>query len=136
MLDNRIVRFLLAGGMAAACNFGSRFIYSQFMPFSYAVLLAFMTGLTVGFLLSKRYVFTTSSNSVAHEMGWFVLINLLGLVQTWGLSVYLVELLPQYSVFGQNPSGQAWAEAVAHFAGVLLPVVTSYVGHRYLTFRE
>ena len=134
-LNYRIVRFLLAGGMAAACNFGSRFLFSIFVDFSTAVVLAFLTGLTVGYLLNKFLVFTTSGNSMAHEVAWFVAINLLALAQTWGLSVYLAQLLPQYAFF-QGAAGPQWSHAIAHGAGVILPVFTSYVGHRYLTFRE
>lgn len=135
LLNYRIVRFLLAGGMAAVCNFGSRFFYSIFVDFSTAVVLAFLTGLTVAYLLTKFLVFTNSGNSVAHEMAWFVAINLFALAQTWGLSVYLAQLLPQYAFF-QGAAGPQWSEAIAHGAGVILPVFTSYVGHRYLTFRE
>lgn len=129
------MRFLLAGGFAALVNFGSRFFYSLFVDFSTAVVLAFMTGLTTGFLLNKRYVFTASRNTVAQEMSWFVLINLLALAQTWGLSVYLAHLLPGViPVRGQL--GLQLSDAIAHGAGVLLPVFTSYLGHKYLTFRE
>ena len=135
LLRHRFIRFLLAGGLAAICNFGSRFLYSVFVDFGTAVVLAFITGLCVGYLLNKRYVFTTSTNSRMHEMSWFLVINLFALLQTWGLSVYLAELLPAYG-FPQNPAGKMWAEAIAHMAGILLPVFTSYIGHRYLTFRE
>lgn len=135
LLNNTVIRFLLAGGLAAACNFGSRFFYSLLVDFSTAVVLAFMTGLTVGFLLNKRYVFTSSRNSIAAQITWFLFINLLALAQTWGLSVYLAQSLPRY-LFEGNASGVEWAEAIAHGAGVLLPVFTSYLGHRYLTFRE
>ena len=135
LLNNTVVRFLLAGGLAAACNFGSRFFYSLFVDFSTAVILAFMTGLTMGFLLNKRYVFTSSRNSIGSQIIWFLFVNLLALAQTWGLSVYLAQSLPRY-LFEGNVSGVEWAEAIAHGAGVLLPVFTSYIGHRYLTFRE
>jgi VIT1/CCC1 family predicted Fe2+/Mn2+ transporter len=64
-----------------------------------------------------------------------VLINLLALAQTWGLSVYLVQVLPDY-VSTDSQSRWELVEAVAHGAGVLLPVFTSYIGHKYLTFRE
>ncbi|NQX89545.1 MAG: GtrA family protein [Halioglobus sp.] len=135
LLDNRMVRFLLAGGLAALVNFGSRFIYSLFVSFSTAVLLAFMTGLTTGFLLNKIYVFTTSKNTITQEMSWFVFINILALMQTWGLSVYLSHVLPgMLPVSGE--SGKQLTYAIAHGAGILLPVFTSYVGHKYLTFRE
>jgi putative flippase GtrA len=135
LLGNRLIRFLLAGGLAALVNFGSRFFYNIFMDFSVAVVLAFMTGLITGYLLNKIYVFTASRNTVVQEMGWFVFINLLALAQTWGLSVYLAELLPAYIPASVSRGGEL-ADAIAHGAGVLLPVFTSYVGHKYLTFRE
>jgi putative flippase GtrA len=134
-LDNRFVRFLLAGGLAAIINFGSRFVYSIFVDFSVAVVLAFLSGLTAGYILNKRYVFTSSKNSRVYEVSWFVLINLFALVQTWGLSVYLVQWLPGHLPI-TGPGGAELAEAMAHGAGILLPVFTSYIGHKYLTFRE
>lgn len=131
----RFIRFLLAGGLAALINFGSRFVYNMFVDFSTAVVLAFITGLTTGYLLNKMYVFTSSGKTVVQEVGWFVLINLLALAQTWGLSVYLVQVLPDY-VSANSPARRELVEAVAHGAGVLLPVFTSYIGQKYLTFRE
>jgi putative flippase GtrA len=135
LLSNRLFRFLLAGGFAALINFGSRFFYNIFVDFSTAVVLAFLTGLTTGYLLNKKYVFTSSGNTVVQEVGWFVFINMLALVQTWGLSVYLAQLLPEYIPVA-GPRGQQLSDALAHGAGVLLPVFTSYIGHKYLTFRE
>jgi putative flippase GtrA len=135
VLGSRFNRFLLAGGLAALLNFGSRFFYNLFVDFSTAVVLAFITGLTAGYVLNKLYVFTSSGNSIAKEIGWFVIVNLFALVQTWGLSVYLAQVLPGYlPVAGSG--GKELAEAIAHGAGVLLPVFTSYIGHKYLTFRE
>lgn len=131
----RFLRFLVAGGLAALVNFGSRFFYNIFVDFSAAVVLAFLSGLTVGYLLNKRYVFTASTNSVSQEIVWFVLINTLALAQTWGLSVYLVQLLPQF-IAVDSPGRSDMVEALAHGAGIMLPVFTSYIGHKYLTFRE
>jgi hypothetical protein len=68
-------------------------------------------------------------------MGWFVFINLLALAQTWGLSLYLVELLPEYIAMDSLGRTEL-VEAIAHGAGIILPVFTSYIGHKYLTFRE
>jgi putative flippase GtrA len=132
---SRFIRFLLAGGLAALLNFGSRFFYNLFVDFSTAVVLAFFTGLTTGYILNKLYVFTSSGNSMVQEIGWFVFVNLIALAQTWGLSVYLVQVLPGYMPVA-GAAGTELAEAIAHGAGVLLPVFTSYIGHKYLTFRE
>ena len=135
LLGNRFIRFLLAGGLAALLNFGSRFFYNIFVDFSTAVVLAFMTGLVTAYVLNKLYVFTSSGNTVAQEMGWFVFINMLALAQTWGLSVYLAQILPAY-IPVEGALGKELSEAIAHGSGVLLPVFTSYIGHKYLTFRE
>ncbi|MFT4822196.1 MAG: putative flippase GtrA [Halioglobus sp.] len=105
------------------------------MEFSAAVVLAFVTGLTVGYFLNKRFVFTRSKNSVAKEMMWFLLINLFALLQTWALSLYLAQFLSE-NLVEYVGSPRVWSEAIAHGAGIFLPVFTSYIGHRYLTFRE
>ena len=112
-----------------------RFLYNLFVDFSTAVVLAFLSGLTVGYILNKVFVFTSSGNSMPREVGWFVLINLLALVQTWGLSVYLADTLPGHLPVGAG-NQQDVAKAIAHGAGIALPVFTSYIGHKYLTFRE
>lgn len=133
--ENRFLRFLVAGGIAAICNFASRFVYSEFFAFGVAVVLAYVTGIVVAYLLNKRFVFTDSGNSAPVEIMWFVVVNLFAILQTWALSVYLVSVLPPYMpVAGE--AARDLAEALAHGAGVMLPVFTSYLGHKYLTFRE
>ena len=121
--------FLIAGGIAAAVNYGSRFIYSQYVDFSVAVVLAFITGMITAFVLNKLYVFTASKNDTGMEIIYFILVNMLGLAQTWLISVYLAEYL-------LTPAwGKPWGEAVSHLIGVGFPVITSFIGHKYITFK-
>ncbi len=128
-LSRQFPRFLLSGGVAALANFGSRFLFSEFMSFEYAVTAAFFVGLGTGFLLARKFVFHNSANSARMEIFYYLLVNLLALVQTWLLSVYLAaELAPLMGV----QTGQA----SAHMAGIMLPALTSYLGHKYFTFRE
>jgi len=128
-LANQFSRFLAAGGIAASANFGSRFLFSEFVAFEAAVVLAFMVGLATGFLLSRAYVFMASANSLGREAIWYVIVNLLALAQTWLVSVYLARALG-------DGMGVELAQATAHLAGIILPVISSYFGHKYLTFRE
>jgi putative flippase GtrA len=128
-LRQQFSRFLLAGGLAALANFGSRFLFSAWLEFEYAVILAFFVGLTTGFLLSRMFVFLGSGNTLPVEIGYYLLVNLLALVQTWLISVYGAVLLERWM-------DRAFAQAVAHFIGVGFPVVTSYYGHRHFTFRR
>ena len=129
LLAEQFPRFLAAGGLAALANFGSRFGFSTFMAFEYAVSCAFFVGLASGFLLNRHFVFRRSANSLGREMLYYFLVNMLALLQTWLLSIYLAQLLAP-------PLGAAWGQAIAHIAGIMLPTVTSYIGHRYFTFRE
>lgn len=126
---SQFVRFVAAGALAAAVNFGSRFFYSLFSPFEYAVLFAFITGLTTGYLLSRFFVFDRGRHSTAKEMLLFVAVNMVALAQTWLLSIYLADYLLD------NGVGSEMAYATAHLMGIIFPVITSYIGHKYFTFK-
>ena len=52
--------FLLTGGIAAAVNFGSRILYNQWMGFSAAIVLAYITGMVTAFVLARLFVFRAS----------------------------------------------------------------------------
>ena len=83
LANSRFVRFLLAGGVAAALNFGSRFVFSAFMSFEYAVVCAFCVGLASGYTLNKYLVFAPSKKPVQTEMKIYVAVNMVALAQTW-----------------------------------------------------
>jgi hypothetical protein len=56
-------------------------------------------------------------------------VNLFALLQTLLASVALARwVLPSLGVVSR-------AEALAHLVGVLVPTVTSYFGHRMITFK-
>ena len=121
--------FLLTGGTAAAVNFGSRLLYSQWLDFSPAVLLAYLTGMLTAFVLARLFVFTESRQSVRHAALWFCLVNLLAVAQTWAISLGLAEhLLPALGV-------EPFRHELAHAVGIMVPVFTSYLGHKHLSFR-
>ena len=122
-------RFLVAGGLAACANFGSRFLFSNWVDYQWAVLMAFCVGLSSGFLLNKYFVFARSSRRVRVEFSLYLAVNLFALAQTWLVSVYGAAWLEP--AIGLGP-----AQALAHLAGILCPVVSSYFGHKYFTFRE
>lgn len=125
----QFVRFLLCGGLAAGLNWASRFLFSIWLPFEYAVMAAFFVGLISGYLLMRLYVFETKQEAGLLQISKYVAVNMLALVQTLIISVVLLRwVLPALGVFNQ-------ADAIAHLIGVLTPVVTSYFGHKFITFR-
>jgi putative flippase GtrA len=125
----QFVRFLMVGGFAATLNFGSRIVLSHWLPFAAAVVLAYLIGLITAFLLNRRFVFTEATNRLHHQMFWFVVVNALALAQTLLVSLmFLRYVLPAFGI--------TWhAEEIAHAFGVVTPIVTSFLGHKHLSFR-
>lgn len=129
MIALEFPRFLIAGGIAAAANFGSRFIFSNFFSYSVAVFVAYLVGMLVAFLLMRGHVFNASHGPLAPQVTKFVGVNVLAVLQTLAISLVMARwALPSVGITEH-------AEALGHLVGVLVPVVTSYFGHKFLTFR-
>lgn len=123
------VRFVLAGGTAAAVNFLSRVLLSPYIPYALAIVLAFFIGFATAFLLNRRFVFPEATRGLSHQVFWFAAVNLLALLQTLAVSLLMVEFVLPYA-------GITWhAESIAHALGILVPIFTSYLGHKRLTFK-
>ena len=120
-------RFLLAGGVAAAANYGSRFAFSAVLPYAAAIACAYAVGMIVAFTLMRQYVFFAGGRPVAPQVVRFVAINALALLQTLVVSLLLARWL-------RTTAGEAQAEAIGHLVGVVVPVFTSFLGHRHATF--
>ena len=126
--QRRFVLFVAAGGTAAVVNILSRVALNWAMPYEAAIVVAYLCGMTTAYLLNKYFVFEASGRAVASEYTRFALVNLAAVVQVWIVSVGLARL-----VF--PAVGFAWhAETVAHVIGVVVPVFTSYLGHKHFSF--
>ena len=127
-LNLQFLKFLLSGGTAALVNLVGRYVLNFVMPFEAAVVAAYFVGMIVAYMLMSRFVFGTSGRSVGSELRRFVLVNLVAFTLVWAISVGLARVLfPEI--------GLTWhADDIAHFIGVSVPAVTSYIGHRFYTF--
>jgi putative flippase GtrA len=126
----RFALFLAAGGTAALINIASRIGFNLVMPYEAAIVAAYVCGMTTAYVLNKLFVFAQSGRAVADEYVRFTLVNLVALAQVWIVSVGLARLvLPAL--------GFAWhADTVAHVIGVIVPVFTSYLGHKHFSFAK
>lgn len=129
--STQLLSFLLCGGMAAVVNLGSRWVLNHFVAYELAIVLAFFSGMVTAFLLFKFFVFHAGKSSrTVHETVWFILVNVLALLQTLLISIGLTDY-----VFPRI--GYTWhAPDIAHFIGVSVPVLTSFIGHKCLTFKK
>lgn len=128
-VSKQFMLFLLTGGSAAAVNFFSRIFYNQWMSFSAAIVLAYLTGMITAFFLAKFFVFTSSTQRFHYAAVIFTLVNLLAVLQTWGISMFLAYyLLP-------TVGWKQYTHEISHAIGIIFPVFTSYLGHKRWSFR-
>jgi putative flippase GtrA len=108
--SRQFAAFLMTGGIAALVNFGSRVLYDRWTSFSIAVVLAYVTGMVTAFVLAKAFVFTAPAHGVGRSALIFAAVNAAAVAQTWVVSML--------------------------FAYHVVPVFTSYLGHKHWTFRS
>ena len=128
-MTRQFLFFLLSGGIAAALNWGSRFVFSRWMAFEWAVVCAYGVGMATAFILMRTIAFEGRGKPALPQAGRFALVNAAALAQTWIVSVVMTRwALPSVGI-------TTHAEALGHLVGVLFPVFTSYIAHRKYTFR-
>lgn len=128
-LSKQFMVFLITGGTAAAVNFCSRIIYNLWLSFSLSVIIAYLTGMITAFVLAKLFVFKESQQSVHRSILFFTLVNLVAVLQTWLISMGLAYyLLPSLGV-------TLFVKEISHATGVVIPVFTSYLGHKRWSFK-
>lgn len=148
--SKEFIRFVLVGGFAALVNFISRIYYNLLMSFSHAIIVAYITGMITAFILNKLLVFAPSRHPTVKQIAYFTLVNLAAVAQTWAISL----LLYRYGLDWLDFSNFVWPypnnlqlssiqldltqykQEVAHFIGISVPVFSSYIGHKYLTFKH
>lgn len=129
LLSRQFVAFLLTGGAAALVNFFTRIVYNNFMGFSAAVVLAYVTGMITAYILARLFVFKGSTQTLQRSIILFALVNLLAICQTWAVSLLMVyEVLPALGVTHCSLE-------IAHAVGIVIPVFTSFLGHKYWSCR-
>jgi putative flippase GtrA len=126
----QLLLFLITGGFAALLNVVSRVGFSRFLHFELAVLLAYGVGMLTAYALARKFVFVKSKTSVRRSFAAFALVNLFAVLQTWLVSIGLRNwLLPLLGIVVMR-------DLIAHSVGVAVPVLSSYFGHKHISFRQ
>ena len=129
LLSKEFLGFLITGSIAATVNFASRIYLNQFYSFSASVVFAYLLGMMTAFILARVFVFNKSSLSIGRSAAIFSLVNVLALVQTWLISMGLnYYALPSLGV-------ERFVPEISSAIGIIFPVFTSYLGHKYWSFK-
>lgn len=127
-LDKQFVYFVAACGIAAGINFGSRIAFGAFMSYTDSIVLAYLLGMVCAFILCRCFVFKAKNNNVTKQFAGFCMVNVVGIFLTVSVSLLLANhlLLFVHHRFERLE--------IAHFIGMATPTVTSYIGHKYISF--
>ncbi len=127
-ISPQFLKFIFCGSIAALVNFGSRFIFNLWFSFAVAIVFAYICGMITAFILAKWFVFKNSHLPLQHSALRFLIINLLAVVQTLGISLGLAfYLLPMLGV-------TVFIKEIAHIVGIITPLFSSYIGHKRWSF--
>ena len=128
--SRQFAAFLFTGGFAAVVNFASRVWLSSFIEYPIAIVFAYIIGMITAFILEKLFVFRASEQSIQRSVLYFILVNIVALFQTWLISIGLAYyFFPYFGVKNYVPE-------ISHAIGLAVPVVTSYIGHKKLSFKD
>jgi putative flippase GtrA len=124
------VRFVLSGVVAAVGNITIAWLARFYVKFEFALIAGIVGGLVISFVLSKLFAFGSSSwSGTGREAARFLGVYLLGSAVYWGVAVLTERLLRSHGV----------ATDLAEIGGILVGAgtmaLTSYIGHRFVTFQ-
>jgi putative flippase GtrA len=122
--------FLVAGGLAALVNLVSRYLLTPVVGYEASIVIAYLVGMLVAFLLFRTLVFGRSGRSFGDESFRFVIVNIVALALVWVISVTLARTVFPALDFTWH------SEDIAHFVGTCVPALSSYLGHSIYTFRK
>ncbi|MSP53978.1 MAG: GtrA family protein [Gammaproteobacteria bacterium] len=129
MLNKEFVKFVFSGGLAAGANFFSRMLFSLVFNYPVSIVLAYLVGMTTAYLLFKFFVFQKGENSTQKQIGYFIFINLLAII------LILITSLLCYKFVFSRLENVFWRESLSHLVGITVTTLSSYLGHKKLTFK-
>lgn len=123
-------RFFAVGIIATIANIAAVWFACFFVSYEIALLAGIAAGVTISFTLSKLFAFSSRSwERAGGEAVRFLIVYALGCAINWGVAV----------VCGQFLLARGLAPQTAEIGGALVGagtmVLTSYFGHRFITYR-
>ena len=122
--------FFIISIFAAAVNFFTRIIVNKWTDFSNAVLVAYLVAMFFAFFMGKKIVFKNSTQPLTRSVLFFTLINLLGIIQAWAVSTFLYKYLTNLGLV------ELYRAEISHIIGIATPVFSSFLGHKFISFRS
>ena len=127
-ISKQFLHFLIAGGIAAAVNFGVGYTLAGYLPWHGDIVVGYVAGMATAFFLFEQKVFGEHPESRQRSVLFFVAVNALGLLQTWVIYAALMQWIFPRVTWLFFPA------EIARAIAIITPTLTSYIGHKYFTF--
>lgn len=126
-LTRQFLGFVGVGVTAAASNWLARVVASQWVSFTWSVVLAYGVGMAVAFTLNSIFIFPGGDKPRPRQALEFVLVNLCFLPFVWSAAIAFEKALrwvgfPRYT------------ESVAHAVALAIPMFGSFLIYKLFTF--
>lgn len=128
-LTRQFVGFVAVGGLAALLHWLARIGLSRWLPFHWAVPLAYGVGMAVAFTLNSLFVFPNSAKPRRAQARDFVLVNLAFFPVVWVVALALEAAL---TALGWTQHTQA----IAHGVAVLVPTLATFLIYKFFAFKD
>ena len=89
----QFIAFVATGSLAALANLVSRYFLNFLMPFELAVVLAYVVGMAVAFVLFQRVIFGNPDTPLRRRLIRFIQVNLVGMALAWLVSTLMARLV-------------------------------------------
>jgi putative flippase GtrA len=98
------------------------------MSFSGAVIIAYVVGMCVAFILNSFFVFPKSDRPKYKQARDFVIVNLAFLPVVWGASMIFEGWL--------RSIGVVYSQALAHGIAVAIPMFATFLIYKFFAFKD
>ena len=126
-LSREFLKFVVAAERLQLYTFYQELCLITFLVLKFQLSYAYIVGMETAYILTRLFVFRSDAN-IASSSTKFVIVNIAAVLQTYFVSVYLYRFLQEYTSI-------SYQKELAHFAGISIPVFTSYLGHKYWSFK-
>lgn len=133
--SKQLILYYIFSGSAAFVNIAARVVFSKYfnIGFYLAVILAYMVGMFVNFILNKKFNFPKGPRKSYQEFRSFVLVASLGMVLTTGLSIIFLVIFNKISFLFVNGHIN---ETISHITAVGIVSLYSFFAHKFFSFKQ
>ena len=127
--SRQFVGFLTAGGVAALLHWFSRIALSHWLPFPWAVAIAYFVGMIVAFSLNSFFVFPNSPKPKTRQARDFFIVNMAFFPVVLVGSILINNILLTAGITSHT-------EKISHAIAVVIPALVTFLIYKFFAFKD